>query len=233
MGEQAKIPPRPAWPPEWPDIKDPAVQMAMATVPRHRFVPAQFRAHAYEDAPLPIGEDQTISQPYIVALMTQALRLGRNSRVLEIGTGSGYQAAVLATLTPHVYSVEARPALAAVASEHLRELGYSVILKVGDGCLGWPEHAPYQAIIVTAAPPSIPPALVQQLADHGRLVIPVGRHPYDQHLWVIKRAGRRLQARRITEVRFVPLVGEPCEDGPLTPDLARIRRQLQHLFPDR
>ena len=123
MGEQANMQRRPTWPPDWPDIKDAGVRTAMAAVPRHLFVPAQYRAHAYEDVPLPIGQDQTISQPYIVALMTQALRLRRNSRVLEIGTGSGYQAAILAQLTPHVYSVEARPALAAAAGDQFRELG--------------------------------------------------------------------------------------------------------------
>src|SRR5512135_2160266 len=202
------------WPPRWPDVSDPAVLAAMAAVPRHLFVPPHYRDQAYEDSPLPIGLGQTISQPYIVALMTQALRLPPHSRVLEIGTGSGYQAAVLAQLGAQVYSVETRPALAAQAQERLAELDYPVQVRVGDGCLGWPEHAPYRGIIVTAAAAAVPMALLSQLADRGRLVIPLGRHAWDQNLWLLKRAGQRLEVRRLGEVRFVPLVGEPCGDAP-------------------
>ena len=177
MNEDSRARPergRSGWPPPWPDITDRAVLAAIAAVPRHRFVPPQQQAQAYEDAPLPIGLGQTISQPYIVALMTQALHLTPTSRVLEIGTGSGYQSAVLASITPHVWSVEMLAELAGAARERLHRLGYPVEVKAGDGRLGWPEHAPYDGIIVTAAAPDVPPALVAQLADTGRLVIPVG-----------------------------------------------------------
>ena len=139
---------RSGWPPPWPDITDRAVLAAIATVPRHRFVPPQHQERAYDDAPLPIGLGQTISQPYIVALMTQALHLTPASRVLEIGTGSGYQSAVLASITPHVWSVETLAELAGTARERLHGLGYPVMIKTGDGRLGWPEHAPYDGIIV-------------------------------------------------------------------------------------
>ena len=163
-------------------------------VPRHRFVPPQHQERAYDDAPLPIGLGQTISQPYIVALMTQALRLTPASRVLEIGTGSGYQSAVLASITPHVWSVETLAELAGTARERLHGLGYPVEVKAGDGRLGWPEHAPYDGIIVTAAAPDVPPALVAQLADAGRLVIPVGETSWNQTLWLIKKTAGRLRA---------------------------------------
>ena len=148
---------RSGWPPPWPDITDRAVLGAIAAVPRYRFVPPQYQARAYDDAPLPIGLGQTISQPYIVALMTQALRLTPASRVLEIGTGSGYQSAVLASITPHVWSVETLAELAGTARERLHGLGYPVAVKAGDGRLGWPEHAPYDGIIVTAAAPDVRP----------------------------------------------------------------------------
>ncbi|MGE5602291.1 MAG: protein-L-isoaspartate O-methyltransferase family protein, partial [Nitrososphaerales archaeon] len=129
------------WPPAWPEVTDPLVLDAMASVPRHLFVPPEYQDQAYEDAPLPIGYNQTISQPFIVAVMTQALRLNAESRVLEVGTGSGYQAAILAHITPHVWSVEALPVLAGAARDRLARLGYSVTVKTGDGRLGWPEHA--------------------------------------------------------------------------------------------
>ena len=221
------------WPPYWPDITDPAVIQAMAAVPRHLFVPPEYRGEAYEDRPLPIGYGQTISQPYIVALMTQALRLTPQSRVLEIGTGSGYQAAVLAQITPHVWSIEAVPELAEAAQERLRGLGYAVQVKVGDGRLGWPEHAPYDAIIVTAASPDVPPALVAQLADRGRLVIPLGGDFWDQDLWLIEKVAGRLRKEHLAEVRFVPLVASAASLEPESPELAEIRRQLQMLFERR
>jgi protein-L-isoaspartate(D-aspartate) O-methyltransferase len=218
------------WPPRWPDVTDRAVLAAMATVPRHLFVPPPYREQAYEDIPLPIGQGQTISQPYIVALMTQALRLTPTGRVLEIGTGSGYQSAVLAQITPHVWSVETLPELAQAAQERLRELGCPVQVKVGDGRLGWPEHAPYDAIIVTAASPDVPPALVAQLADNGRLVIPVGESAWDQTLWLVERVQGRLRRQQLAEVRFVPLVATTSRVTPEDPALAEIRHELQELF---
>lgn len=220
-----------AWPPRWPDIHDAAVLDALAVVPRHLFVPPAHQADAYADIALPIGQGQTISQPYIVALMTQALRLTPDSRVLEIGTGSGYQAAILAHITPHVWSVETRPELGRAAQERLHGLGYAVAVKIGDGRLGWPEHAPYDAIIVTAAAPDVPPALVAQLAEGGRLVIPVGESAWDQTLWAIERAGGKLKREFLCEVRFVPLVvpasRAPAADDPVS---VEIRRQLNDLF---
>ncbi len=218
------------WPPYWPDVTDRAVLAAMAAVPRHLFVPEHFRADAYMDIPLPIGHGQTISQPYIVALMTQALRLNPDSRVLEIGTGSGYQAAVLAQITSHVRSVETVAELAAAAAERLRGLGYPVEVKTGDGRLGWPEHGPYDGIIVTAAAPDVPPALVTQLADGGRLVIPVGESPWDQLLWLIQKTGGKLSARRLAEVRFVPLVVAESRSQPENPALEQIRGELARLL---
>lgn len=218
------------WPPKWPDVIDPVVLDAIATVPRHLFVPDEFQDSAYEDAPLPIGLNQTISQPYIVALMTQALRLTQDSRVLEVGTGSGYQAAVLAHITPHVWSIERFPQLADAASVRLHRLGYSVVVQTGDGWLGWPEHAPYDAIIVTAAAAEVPPALVQQLKPGGRLVIPVGAAPWDQVLWYIEKdeAGA-LHARRLGDVRFVVLA-KPHTPVPEDPELAAIRAELRALL---
>lgn len=218
------------WPPRWLDITDSMVLDAMASVPRHLFVPPEFEDDAYEDAPLPIGLNQTISQPYIVALMTQALRLEPDSHVLEVGTGSGYQAAILAHITPHVWSIEALPQLANAARERLHKLGYPVEVRTGDGRLGWPEHAPYDAIVVTAAPPEVPPALVQQLRTRGRLVIPVGAEQWDQVLWRIEKdeAGG-LHAKRLGDVRFVPLKG-PTIPGPEDPQLAAIRAELRALI---
>jgi len=221
--------PQSGWPPNWPNIRDPLVLDAMAAVPRHLFVPRELEEQAYQDEPLPIGLNQTISQPYIVALMTQALQLQPTSRVLEIGTGSGYQAAVLATITPHVWSVETLPLLAEMARDRLARLGYPVMVKQGEGRLGWPEHAPYDGIIVTAAPAEVPPALVQQLAPEGRLVIPVGGSHWDQVLWqIVKHPEGQLSAQRLGEVRFVPLTGDrPGEDNP---EQARIRAELRRLL---
>ncbi len=191
------------------DISDARVLAAMAVVPRHRFVPEAMRAHAYSDSPLPIACDQTISQPYVVAAMTQLARVQPGSRVLEVGTGSGYQAAVLAELGAEVWSIEIHAELSAVAEEVLRDLGYGegrVHLRVGDGWAGWPEAAPFDAIVVTAAPPFVPPALVAQLRDGGRLVIPVG--VADQELRVVTRVhDGQVREESVFPVRFVPMTG--------------------------
>ena len=221
------------WPPRWSDVNDPAVLAAMAAVPRHLFVPPSYRDQAYEDIPLPIGHGQTISQPYIVALMTQALGLEPDSRVLEIGTGSGYQSAILAHITPHVWSVETVAELAEAARERLQGLGLGISVRAGDGRLGWPEHAPYDGIIVTAASPDVPPALAAQLADGGRLVIPVGEGSWDQVLWLIRKKGDRLQKEYLADVRFVPLVATASSSGPEDTILAQIRKELQSLFAHR
>ncbi len=218
------------WPPRWADVADPAVLAALTAVPRHLFVPPEYRGQAYEDIALPLGLGQTISQPYIVALMTQALCLTPDSRVLEIGTGSGYQAAVLAKLTPHVWSVETLAELAGSAGERLRGLGCRVAVKVGDGRLGWPEHAPYDAIIVTAAATAVPPALVAQLVSGGRLVIPVGASAWDQTLWRIERTAAGLRREFLCDVRFVPLVSPAAAAEEADPTLVEIKRQLDELF---
>jgi protein-L-isoaspartate(D-aspartate) O-methyltransferase len=221
------------WPPQWPDVTDPAVLRAMAVVPRHLFVPPQYRDQAYEDIPLPIGHGQTISQPYIVALMTQALRLRPDSRVLEIGTGSGYQSAVLAHIAPNVWSVETIFELAETARERLQGLGLNVAVREGDGRLGWPENAPYDGIIVTAASPDVPPALAVQLAEGGRLVIPVGGGSWDQVLWLIRKEGDALQKQYLADVRFVPLVATPSSSETDELVMAKFRKQLQGLFGHR
>jgi protein-L-isoaspartate(D-aspartate) O-methyltransferase len=225
---ETKIPAH--WPPHWPDITDAAVRAAMTAVPRHPFVPLEHRNKAYEDMPLPIGHGQTISQPYIVALMTQALCLTPASRVLEIGTGSGYQAAILAHITPHVWSIETLPDLAESARERLHGLGFEVEVQVGDGRLGWPEQAPFDRIIVTAAATDVPPALAAQLAESGRLVIPVGKSLWDQSLWLIERVRGRLRRELLAEVRFVPLVATTSRDRLEDPALADVRRELSMLF---
>ena len=187
------------------DVSDPAVLKAMEAVPRHLFVPPEYLDQAYEDHPLPIGYGQTISQPYIVGLMTQYLKLKPGDKVLEIGTGSGYQAAILAQLGVEAYSVEIVPELAAAAGQRLKSLGYNVSAKQGDGYFGWEEHAPFDAIIVTAAPDHVPQPLVKQLKDGGRLVIPVGPHGF-QVLWQFTRQGEELSAAKLADVMFVPLV---------------------------
>ncbi len=183
------------------------VMAAMAKVPRHSFVPASYGALAYANQPLPIGHGQTISQPYIVALMTDLLDLGAGDTVLEIGTGSGYQAAVLAELVLRVYSIEIIEPVASRAAALLRKLGYNNIeTRIGDGYSGWPEHAPFDAIIVTAATPQVPPALIAQLKPGGRMVIPLGAEGEVQFLQVIlKRADGTVSAQRSLPVRFVPL----------------------------
>jgi len=186
-------------------ISNPRVLAAMRRVARHEFVPAELRGAAYRDGPLPIGYGQTISQPYIVALMTELLDLRPASRVLEIGTGSGYQTAVLAQLASEVYTVEIIPALAQQALETLA--GYrNVHGKVGDGYLGWPEAAPFDAIMVTCAPDNVPPILIEQLREGARLVIPVGDSGCTQQLYVLEKINRMIQQRLVASVRFVPMV---------------------------
>jgi len=189
-------------------IRDERVLAAMRTVPRHLFVPEESRHSAYQDGPLSIGQRQTISQPYIVALMTEALGLEGHECVLEIGTGSGYQTAILSQLVRHVYTVERIPELAAQAQELFLCLGYdNISRRVGDGTLGWPEHAPYEAIIVTAASPDIPEPLTEQLAEGGRLVVPVGGS-WSQSLIRIRKKSGKLQRQNLISVAFVPLIGK-------------------------
>lgn len=188
-------------------VSDRRVLEAMRRVERHRFVPYWLRYLAYSDRPLPIGEGQTISQPYIVGLMTQMLRLRGPERVLEIGTGSGYQAAVLAELVDHVYTIEIIPQLAYKAEALFAELGYTnITVRCGDGYLGWPEFSPFDAIIVTCAPETVPQSLIEQLAEGGRLVIPVGAQNQTQQLKLLRKTRGRLLEQNIIPVRFVPMV---------------------------
>ena len=189
-------------------ISDSATLAAMGKVPRHEFVPPEYREWAYEDTPLPIGQDQTISQPAVVGLMTQLIRPRRGMRVLEVGTGSGYQAAVLADAGCRVWTIELFRTLAYEARARLRRLGYeSVAVRHGDGYGGWPQRAPFDAILVTAAADSIPPALLKQLAPGGRLVMPVGDQlSYQSLVLVEKDSSGRLGSREIVPVRFVPLL---------------------------
>jgi protein-L-isoaspartate(D-aspartate) O-methyltransferase len=190
------------------DIRSVAVLDAMRRVPRHRFVPENERNSAYTDYPLPIGFNQTISQPYIVAFMTEALDLHRDHRVLEIGTGSGYQAAILAELARDVFTIEIVPELADRARQTLTELGYkNVHVRAGNGYAGWPEEAPFDRIIVTAAPPSVPQALVDQLKIGGIIAIPVGVG--DQTLQVMRRTTAGMTVIKTLPVRFVPMTGKP------------------------
>lgn len=189
-------------------VKNERVLNTMRTVPRHLFVPEKLRYQAYTDQPLPIGEGQTISQPYIVALMTELLRPHENDRVLEIGTGSGYQAAVLAELCREVYTIEIVEPLASSADRLLKDMGYKNInVKHGDGFKGWKEHAPFDGIIVTAAPPDVPPPLLEQLAEGGRMVIPVGPQWKWQDLYLIKREDGKIIKKKIIPVGFVPMTG--------------------------
>lgn len=191
------------------DIRDQAVIRAMAAVPREAFVPEEMVDLAYEDYPLPIGEGQTISQPYIVAYMTEALELSATDRVLEIGTGSGYAAAVLSRIVATVYTVERIQTLARAARERLEQLGYvNILVHEGDGTLGWADHAPYDAIVVTAGAPEVPKPLLEQLALQGRLVIPVGPTPTLQLLVRVRRiAEHDFRREELCGVRFVPLIG--------------------------
>ena len=190
-------------------VQDPLVHEAMRRVPRECFVPGHLARRAYEDRPLPIGEGQTISQPYVVAAMTEALRLGSRDRVLEIGTGSGYAAAVLSLIATEVYTIERVESLATTAGRRLHDLGYAnVHVRHGDGSLGWAEHAPYDAIVVTAGGPDVPPSLLRQLAIGGRLVMPVGATPHGQRLVRVVRTGEETYDRELLEaVAFVPLIG--------------------------
>lgn len=190
-------------------ISDTAVLQAMRRVPRHLFVPQDLVEYAYADRPLPIGHEQTISQPYIVGLMTELLALKKGQKVLEIGTGSGYQAAVLAEIVDSVWTIEILAPLAMSAEERLLKLGYNrVKVKCGDGYLGWPEHAPFDAIIVTAAAEHIPVPLIQQLKNGGRMVIPVGPAFLVQNLVLVEKRGGEIIRRDVAAVRFVPLTRE-------------------------
>jgi len=188
-------------------ISDPRVLDAMARVPRHEFIPAARRGEAYEDWPLPIGYGQTISQPYIVAFMTAVLDARSGDRVLEIGTGSGYQAAVLSGLVAEVYTVEIVGPLAQRAEADLKRLGYgNVKVRAGDGYLGWPEAAPFDAIIVTCAPEAVPQALVDQLKEGGRMIIPVGSQWGAQELYLLWKTPTGMKRQAVLPVRFVPMV---------------------------
>ena len=189
-------------------IRDERVLEAMLSVPRHEFIPTELAGEAYSDRPLPIGHSQTISQPFMVAAMAQALELTGRERVLEVGAGSGYQAAVLSLLAREIHTIEVHEDLALDTAGRLRRLGYgNVYVHVGDGTLGWPEQAPFEAIVVTAAAPEIPPPLVGQLAEGGRLIIPVGTAEEQRLLRVEKREGL-LSTRPLYHCRFVPLVGQ-------------------------
>lgn len=192
-------------------VRAPEIIAAMETVPREHFIPKDGRAAAYTDKALPIGEGQTISQPYIVAFMTQQLHVGPGDRVLEIGTGSGYQSAILSRIVDSVYSIEILPTLARRAKTTVQSLHYdNIIIKQGDGYLGWPEKAPFDAIIVTAAPPSIPPPLLDQLKTGGRMILPVGK--YVQELVVVNKTTHGINMDNVLPVRFVPMTGKIQED---------------------
>ena len=191
-------------------VKDERVLNAMREVPRHEFVPAHLKKYAYADEPLPIGEDQTISQPYIVAYMTEYLRLGEGDKVLEIGTGSGYQAAVLAEIVDTVYTIEIVDVLAESAEKTLERLEYdNVLVKRGDGYAGWPENAPFDAIIITAAPTKIPQPLKEQLKVGGFMILPLG--DYSQELVLIEKNTNGFEQKSLLPVRFVPMTGEIAE----------------------
>lgn len=198
-------------------VRAPRVLQVMREVPRHLFVDAAHQSEAYEDHPLPIAGNQTISQPYIVALMTELLDLQPGDRVLEIGTGSGYQSAVLSRLAREVYSIEIVPELARGSAEQLRKLGFqNVTVKEGDGYRGWPEHAPFDGIVVTAAPPRIPEPLLDQLAPGGRMVIPVGDFFQELKVFTKDRSGK-VTEKDILPVRFVPMTGEIAKTPPANP----------------
>jgi len=201
--------------PRWSEaepVRNPRVLQAFRDVPRHRFVAPELARHAYGDHPLPIGHEQTISQPYVVAKMTEMVEPQKRHRVLEVGTGSGYQAAILARLVAEVYTIEIVEPLALAARSRLAELGYkNVDVRVGDGYLGWPERAPFDSIVVTAGAKEIPPALVEQLKPGGRMVIPVGETSATQKLVLVTKGSkgpRDIRIQEVMEVRFVPLVRE-------------------------
>lgn len=209
--------------PDWSEIQDQRLLAAFARVPRAQFVPPSVRHYAGQDEPLPIGEGQTISQPFVVALMTQLLQLQPGHRVLEIGTGSGFQTALLCELTaqPHqprgeqVYSIERFPSLAQQAATVLNALGYHPHLMVGDGAAGWPVAAPFDAIILTAAPPCLPRPLWQQLAEGGRLIAPIGPLDEDQMLWLVEKRRGQPCPQAHGPVRFVPLLSPLLADPAL------------------
>ncbi len=191
---------------EWRGVDNKNVLNAMKQVPRHVFVPNPYKPYAYDDTPLPIGEGQTISQPYIVAYMTEILDLKSTDKVLEIGTGSGYQAAVLAEICDSVYTIEIYKSLAERAGKILKKLGYdNVFVKHGDGYKGWPEHAPFDAIIVTCAPRDVPEELEEQLKENGRMIIPVGKK-YTQQLYLLKKKDGKIREHAVLPVRFVPMI---------------------------
>ncbi len=186
-------------------VTDPSVLKAMRTVPRHLFVPGEYEAEAYDDNPLPIGHAQTISQPFIVAYMTEVSKPDSKKKVLEIGTGSGYQAAILAEIVDRVYTIEIIPELARESSDRLKKLGYkNIVSKSGDGYQGWPDEAPFDIIIVTAAPREVPQPLIDQLAENGRMIIPVGAPSAVQELILIEKKDGKIEKSRLTFVRFVP-----------------------------
>ena len=224
MGQSAVTPEFP-WAHDWPEITDRRVRAAFAHVPRSAFVPKHIRQWSDQDAPLPIGEAQTISQPFVVALMSQALNLQPGDKTLEIGTGSGYQTAILCDLTDqaptdqtdgpsghNVYSVERFASLSHRARETLATLGYKPQLAVGDGAAGWPDLAPFAAIMVTAAPAHLPRPLWEQLAEGGCMVIPIGAEADEQMLWWLHKVGGQMQAHRLGQVRFVPLISPLLTD---------------------
>ena len=191
-------------------VEDPRVLDVMKVVERHKFVPEKYSESAYKDGPLPIGHGQTISQPFIVAFMTENLKLEPSHKVLEIGTGSGYQAAVLSELCDHVYTIEIVDELANESAERLGRLGFNnITVRSGDGYKGWPEEAPFDRIMVTAAPEEIPELLTEQLAEEGVMVIPVGKQYEIQYLWVItKEVGGSIKKEKILPVRFVPMISK-------------------------
>jgi protein-L-isoaspartate(D-aspartate) O-methyltransferase len=188
-------------------VRDERVLGALREVPREAFVPQDQQQYAYEDRSLPIGRGQRITQPSLVALMTELLRIAPDDKVLEIGTGSGYQAAILSHLTPNVYSIEIIPELASAARDRLRQLGYAAVqVKTGDGYRGWPEHAPFGAVIVTCAPDHVPEPLVEQLKEGGRMVIPVGPEDGPQTLYLLRKERGKLVTTTVIAVKFVPLI---------------------------
>lgn len=190
-------------------ISDARVLKSMRTVKRHLFLPEEFAAHAYEDSAQPLGHGQTISQPYMVAYMTEAIRPNPQMKVLEIGTGNGYQAAVLAEIVKEVYTIEIIPELGHSAAERLKKLGYNnVQVKIGDGYQGWKEHAPFDAIIVTAAPETVPPPLLAQLKEGGRMIIPVGAESKPQTLTLLEKKRGKIVSRKLMPVLFVPFTRE-------------------------
>lgn len=208
------------WADQWPEIVDPRVRAAFAVVPRRAFLDPHLARFADQDAPLPIGEGQTISQPFVVALMTQALHVQPGDKVLEIGAGSGFQTAILCELAATaddvrgatVYAIERYPVLAERAAAVLASLGYAPHLRVGDGALGWPEAAPFTAIIVAAVASHVPRPLWEQLAEGGRLILPVGAQADDQELWLVHKNEGKMQIERLGSVRFVPLISPVLDD---------------------